>query len=94
MTTSICKVCQKVSTSQCARCRQVTYCSRECQKANWKTHKVQCVPPQMDIEDLFVERAVATLREHSKECHCAQCASLCSNIPGAYDPQHCLETCF
>jgi hypothetical protein len=27
---------------RCARCQQVSYCSRECQKAHWKLHKLQC----------------------------------------------------
>lgn len=26
----------------CTRCRQVNYCSRECQKAAWPTHKANC----------------------------------------------------
>ena len=28
----------------CARCKKVAYCSRDCQKAHWKTHKPQCSP--------------------------------------------------
>ena len=26
----------------CARCQKVCYCSRECQKANWRDHKLVC----------------------------------------------------
>ncbi|KAF9241299.1 ankyrin repeat-containing domain protein [Melanogaster broomeanus] len=29
---------------QCARCHIVRYCSTECQRAHWKTHKPQCNP--------------------------------------------------
>ncbi len=29
-------------TMYCDRCRSVTYCSRECQKAHWTNHKNQC----------------------------------------------------
>jgi len=29
-------------TMYCDRCRSVTYCSRECQKAHWTNHKDQC----------------------------------------------------
>ena len=27
---------------RCSRCRKVSYCNRNCQKANWKKHKPQC----------------------------------------------------
>ena len=28
--------------NRCSRCKQVWYCSRECQKAHWKVHKPDC----------------------------------------------------
>ncbi|KJK60933.1 MYND finger [Aspergillus parasiticus SU-1] len=42
-----CKVCAKESSSditlkRCAKCKTQWYCSRECQKADWKTHKKTC----------------------------------------------------
>ena len=27
---------------KCARCQEVTYCSRDCQRGDWKVHKVTC----------------------------------------------------
>lgn len=30
--------------SRCARCRIANYCSRECQTADWRTHKADCQP--------------------------------------------------
>jgi hypothetical protein len=27
----------------CSRCKTVAYCGRDCQKADWKTHKAKCV---------------------------------------------------
>jgi hypothetical protein len=42
-----CQVCEKreaegVKLSFCSSCRSVGYCSRLCQKADWKNHKVIC----------------------------------------------------
>jgi hypothetical protein len=28
--------------SQCSRCKQTRYCSKECQKSHWKEHKLEC----------------------------------------------------
>ena len=41
-----CATCHSVDLPllQCARCKSVAYCNRSCQKADWKTHKQQCVP--------------------------------------------------
>eukprot|EP00033_Pygsuia_biforma_P002520 GCRY01002791.1.p1 GENE.GCRY01002791.1~~GCRY01002791.1.p1 ORF type:complete len:120 (-),score=11.00 GCRY01002791.1:69-392(-) len=39
-----CEVCGKTEDLlSCARCRLVQYCSRECQKKDWKQHKPQCM---------------------------------------------------
>ena len=38
----MCIKCCKPSTKQCSKCRRVWYCSRECQVADWKTHKESC----------------------------------------------------
>ena len=48
----ICRKCNKVETSeefqnslmQCSRCRMAYYCSKECQKDDWKSHKPFCRP--------------------------------------------------
>jgi hypothetical protein len=47
METASCQVCEKgkaegVKLSFCNSCRSVSYCSRACQKADWKAHKVIC----------------------------------------------------
>lgn len=31
-----------ISFKKCSRCKEVFYCSKECQKCDWKTHKLQC----------------------------------------------------
>ncbi|KAG0016260.1 hypothetical protein BGZ80_009333 [Entomortierella chlamydospora] len=42
-----CSRCSKLPTNanplkRCSKCRAVTYCSRECQKEDWKAHKKLC----------------------------------------------------
>ena len=40
-----CLVCGRESTARCSACKNVYYCSRKCQKSNWKAHKRGCVAP-------------------------------------------------
>lgn len=40
-----CKKCGKESAKNCCTgCKITFYCSKECQVADWKTHKSQCRP--------------------------------------------------
>jgi len=45
-----CKACE-VATTRCQRCKAVTYCGRDCQKADWDVHKLlcneQCLPSSL-----------------------------------------------
>lgn len=38
----ICPICQKTAETKCTACKKVFYCSKECQKKHWKTHKFDC----------------------------------------------------
>ena len=38
----ICAQCSNLGTLRCAKCKQAHYCSKECQKAHWATHKKTC----------------------------------------------------
>jgi hypothetical protein len=47
VTENVCANCKKAATneiklSKCSRCKAVSYCSKECQKADWKMHKQSC----------------------------------------------------
>lgn len=37
-----CVVCLRASVKKCGRCDVVSYCSRECQARDWKSHKSDC----------------------------------------------------
>ncbi|TFK47025.1 hypothetical protein OE88DRAFT_1666851 [Heliocybe sulcata] len=37
-----CAVCEKRTDNKCAKCKMIFYCSRECQKSQWKKHKPHC----------------------------------------------------
>ncbi|NWB99482.1 zinc finger MYND domain-containing protein [Pseudomonas gingeri] len=41
-----CAHCGKPTNLCCSRCKAVYYCSKECQKARWKSHKPSCHPPR------------------------------------------------
>eukprot|EP00944_MAST-04C_sp_MAST-4C-sp1_P003272 g3272.t1 len=43
----ICAACTKEVSKckQCARCKSVNYCSKECQRSDWSKHKKICKPP-------------------------------------------------
>jgi hypothetical protein len=44
MSENKCNLCKADNTPfKCGKCLTVFYCSRECQKKDWKTHKVNCV---------------------------------------------------
>lgn len=36
--------CSEPATKTCARCKTIAYCSQDCAKANWNTHKKYCCP--------------------------------------------------
>lgn len=40
----MCSKCSARASERCGRCRVAYYCSRECQKADWRVHKTWCIP--------------------------------------------------
>lgn len=39
---NICNICDKRAKNKCSRCNETYYCSKECQKSDWCTHKYKC----------------------------------------------------
>ncbi|KAJ1474731.1 hypothetical protein T484DRAFT_1831228 [Baffinella frigidus] len=48
-----CANCEKhvEKSKSCAKCRSVAYCSADCQKADWQTHKTTCKPCAQYVVD-------------------------------------------
>ena len=44
-----CNVCQKPCKNRCSRCQQTYYCSKACQKQDYKDHKEICVTLQLTV---------------------------------------------
>lgn len=42
--TGLCQVCGAPSSQRCGRCKAASYCSHECQRRDWPSHKVACQP--------------------------------------------------
>ena len=48
-----CSVCDSVSITRCGNCLKSAYCSKECQKTDWKKgHKSVCVPLEIKWDPL------------------------------------------
>lgn len=80
----VCGYCKKTEEmlgdyNFCGRCHKVPYCSKECQKRDWKAHKVFCgkkktetgcnVPPQdmQSFAKLLCDNFARTVHDHSKK---------------------------
>jgi len=90
-----CAECDKHETPfKCGKCKQVTYCSKACQKLHWTKHKFFCYPELVsmntgllsDIEELGIRAWSQNAVANSKQCSCETCAYECSLLPGVYSP--------
>ena len=46
-----CVVCQTATSIKCQGCKEVYYCTTDCQKADWKQHKKKCKMPPLSIQE-------------------------------------------
>jgi hypothetical protein len=44
-----CSICQKDTTSRCGKCKLVYYCSSDCQKKDYPSHKKTCAEPKIVV---------------------------------------------
>jgi hypothetical protein len=57
----ICVMCSKPATQRCAQCGSQIYCGKQCQKSDWRVHKLLCssyqqfqTPPHKDARRAIV----------------------------------------
>lgn len=55
-----CDVCQASAQQSCSSCHASFYCSRECQKRDWKNHKSNCISYSVEIHPVYGRYVVAT----------------------------------
>ncbi len=54
---------RSASLSKCSRCEAVAYCSRECQKQDWPTHKTRCCKGLRGTQEAELVNATKTMLE-------------------------------
>ena len=50
-----CALCNSEATATCSKCKSAYYCSRNCQKSDWKIHKKTCNPISKHTQTPVVE---------------------------------------
>lgn len=62
-----CKICGLASTLRCSNCAQTVYCSREHQKMDWSTHKMNCHPFKIQHDLSLGRHLIATRNIRAEE---------------------------
>jgi tetratricopeptide (TPR) repeat protein len=76
-----CDQCQTPNPAKrCSRCHTTFYCSVQCQKEHWKTHKADCIPLQTMKSEIDGVRSINALESAAKEPITGTC-SICLSEP-------------
>jgi len=76
--------CQSIGELRCARCKLASYCSKECQKEDWRVHKATCssvtkAAAEGELKNctcMFCGQRVVCRSEADAMAHMEACANL------------------
>jgi len=85
---SIYCICGKHADKKCSRCKDVSYCSKECQTSDWGIHKENCIKlledfikaPTSDENQYYVQKMMVNRHCNIKEIHCMICGDTNKNV--------------
>ena len=93
-----CFMCKKEDAKTCSRCHMVSYCSRKCQKLDWKRHKIECnagsnksIEKHPNSENIKLETEPShsynkdLLDNTPLDNESSGCSFICTEIPGKGD---------
>mgnify|MGYP003691380387 CR=1 FL=1 len=65
--TKSCNTCQSVNEDllRCSKCKMVFYCNQQCQKEDWKFHKLLCGKSQNP--EFLSEKSLNNVPSHAQE---------------------------
>mmetsp|Transcript_8690 Transcript_8690/g.20330 ORF Transcript_8690/g.20330 Transcript_8690/m.20330 type:complete len:323 (-) Transcript_8690:305-1273(-) len=76
----------EVDLKRCLRCKRVAYCSKECQKAGWKTHKNTC---RMEVDlkavDTDIAQSIVGCADDEARCHTLEHCAMDHWAAGEYE---------
>ncbi|CAL4084258.1 unnamed protein product, partial [Meganyctiphanes norvegica] len=78
---------EKVCLHRCAGCQLVSYCSKKCQKTNWKLHRVLCKKfPMENGKNIMVRKTESVGRDKKKKA-LLELVIDCQNMAIDIDPR-------
>ena len=86
-----CALCNCEATSTCSKCKSTHYCSRNCQKSDWKNHKKTCNPVLGQIQTPVVESPL--LAEIIENLPLDILAMIFKKLSSLKDIVSCYKTC-
>jgi hypothetical protein len=71
-----CSICKNPATSRCSGCNLSYYCSKDCQKIDWKSHKPECKKNQESYKNIY---GIGEIIHTNLTKNCSNCSKKLSN---------------